>query len=871
MAKCVLLGCGGSSIDEDLLTATPPKVIKSLTFVGHGSDEPQVGTLEIDYSNIAIGVTILGKSGTYTGKGNAEAAQVLKSYTASNKYTSNFVGTLPNQGSLNDKAPINYSKTLSAGYYSSIKVSQNLNKWECPSSDSGVISAYGGVTNGKIYDDPTRGRGLLVKVMNNARLINANWVFLSMPDLKPENIRSGITIYGVEGTAKSPFPDGDILLYDAGTWMNDAIHGADIVCKEIYESYPNGNTYWEADHSEYVNYGNTVGGAGVTNERWDRWELYTESNSYSSPMKVYQFNGYGGEVYYKYGYLDDYGRWRDDNGVIYYKFSDTPGYRIFLDVPASSGVKRGQARINCIAPGDSITRDPLIGKKLQGYMLNNSHNFYKCNGPYGLYSQDQFTFKYYTKVGNDEPQYPDGNYTGLRYRDIYQTARRAGFYAYVDHSSRHYVDEWDTFVDLRDNIDVTKYAKIAVNGYLVWNHCNAGVAYSYSKYSYNIICSVVITRKYYDEQRGIERSETAQDKLYLGQANIKWDDQHSENGVTELNCPGPLEVHSGYCNIPKITIDRTGKSKYYIRLHFWGENDGGSSTVSTPFKAKLIITGIKLVPGEKVYTDPNTLIPYESVNKKRNYSTGDYEYIPGQKVTVENNAIYWEGNASESSYRSYGYCGWFEGYNGKLDPFVIYKNNNEYYLTRNSVKKKTDVEFTNRFIPYKPGKLYKVIEVVSYLYRAATGYSAAKYNTYTTKNFYICKGYNLMEKVEPLYIDVDTGKVYSYIKVLRVKESTWSRYYKLSIDFSQSTLANKTPGVVYRVYAVKNDNDYLNKIFGLAINYDDEVVATYLSNLTTGFYGYMKCNSNRTTFEYVKGWEYPVPEDNPIAYRVYEL
>ena len=423
MAKCILLGSGGSSIDEDVLTATPPKVIKSLTFLGAGSDEPQTGTLEINYANIAVGVTILGKTGTYTGKGNAGPGQVLTGYTASNKDISNFTGTLPNKGLLNDtNVTINYSKTLDTGYYSSIKVTQNLSIWQAPSNSAGVITAYGGANNGVVINDQTRGRGIAVRIQNNARLMGANWVFLAMPNIKPENIRSGISIFGIEGTAKSPFPDSDVLIFDNGTWMNDAIHGAKIECIEFYESYPNGNRSWEQDHSEYVNYGNSVGGSGVANGRYDDWNLYTEYASYSSGEQLYAYCGDGYEEEYGYGYIDNFGRWRDEDGIIYPKFKEAPGYKIFLQVKDIPGLKNGQKRIDCVYPGDSVTYDPLIGKNLPGFMLDNSYNFYRCYSPYsgGLYPQSDYEFRYYIKVYKDSDPFPMAHYTGLRYRDIYQ-------------------------------------------------------------------------------------------------------------------------------------------------------------------------------------------------------------------------------------------------------------------------------------------------------------------------------------------------------------------------------------------------------------------------------------------------------------------
>lgn len=74
-----------------------------------------------------------------------------------------------------------------------------IKRWICTTGD--VITALGG--EGFVWDDDTlasRGRGIVVKIPNSHFIQGANWVFLSSPNLYPQNIVKGISINGVTGT-----------------------------------------------------------------------------------------------------------------------------------------------------------------------------------------------------------------------------------------------------------------------------------------------------------------------------------------------------------------------------------------------------------------------------------------------------------------------------------------------------------------------------------------------------------------------------------------------------------------------------------------------------------------------------------------------
>lgn len=74
----------------------------------------------------------------------------------------------------------------------------NLPYWVCYTGD--VISALN--NEGFAWDDTYagRGRGIVVKIPNSHVIAGANYVFLSSPNLYPQNIRAGVNLHGVTGT-----------------------------------------------------------------------------------------------------------------------------------------------------------------------------------------------------------------------------------------------------------------------------------------------------------------------------------------------------------------------------------------------------------------------------------------------------------------------------------------------------------------------------------------------------------------------------------------------------------------------------------------------------------------------------------------------
>lgn len=82
--------------------------------------------------------------------------------------------------------------------YSAAGIQGQIHRWVCTTGT--VISAWNG--EGHAWDDTEagRGRGIITRVPNGHRIEGANWVYLSSPNLWPQNVVKGVNINGVEGS-----------------------------------------------------------------------------------------------------------------------------------------------------------------------------------------------------------------------------------------------------------------------------------------------------------------------------------------------------------------------------------------------------------------------------------------------------------------------------------------------------------------------------------------------------------------------------------------------------------------------------------------------------------------------------------------------
>lgn len=99
---------------------------------------------------------------------------------------------------LGDAGPEAVLQGVSASSAKGLKFSGGIPRWTSPSH---VVSAVN--NEGFVWDDNTganRGRGIVSKIAKGRYIENADWVFLSSPNLYPHNIVKDININGAIGT-----------------------------------------------------------------------------------------------------------------------------------------------------------------------------------------------------------------------------------------------------------------------------------------------------------------------------------------------------------------------------------------------------------------------------------------------------------------------------------------------------------------------------------------------------------------------------------------------------------------------------------------------------------------------------------------------
>ena len=136
--------------------------------------------------------------------------------------------------------------------YSASGIQGQIHRWVCTTGT--VISAWNG--EGHAWDDTEagRGRGIITRVPNGHRIEGANWVYLSSPNLWPQNVVKGVNINGVEGSRD--YIDSIAPTYFTGDYTyhvnsseqsvtmnvqfgeyNTVIVGVDLVGQEVAESF----------------------------------------------------------------------------------------------------------------------------------------------------------------------------------------------------------------------------------------------------------------------------------------------------------------------------------------------------------------------------------------------------------------------------------------------------------------------------------------------------------------------------------------------------------------------------------------------------------------------------------------------------------
>lgn len=175
MARAIWLP-GGGGADLDVVTADAGDVLAGKVIVGPDG-EPLTGTLALS--------------------GNASDGQVLSGQTYYNTDAkTKRTGTMPNRGAVNQSLAINGSYTIPAGYHNgSGKVTQNV---------------------------PTKGAqtytpGTANQTIAAGQYLTGAQTILGDVNLKPENIKKGVSIMGNMGTWEG-YVSSPLNLFNAGTW-----------------------------------------------------------------------------------------------------------------------------------------------------------------------------------------------------------------------------------------------------------------------------------------------------------------------------------------------------------------------------------------------------------------------------------------------------------------------------------------------------------------------------------------------------------------------------------------------------------------------------------------------------------------------------
>ena len=167
---------GGGGADLDVVTAGAGDVLAGKVIVGPDG-EPLTGTLALS--------------------GNASDGQVLSGQTYYNTDAkTKRTGTMPNRGAVNQSLAINGSYTIPAGYHNgSGKVTQSI-------PTKGAQTYTPGTANQTIAAG---------QYLAGAQTIKGD------PNLKPENIKKGVSIMGNMGTWEG-YVSSPLNLFNAGTW-----------------------------------------------------------------------------------------------------------------------------------------------------------------------------------------------------------------------------------------------------------------------------------------------------------------------------------------------------------------------------------------------------------------------------------------------------------------------------------------------------------------------------------------------------------------------------------------------------------------------------------------------------------------------------
>ena len=215
----------------------PAKMLKSLTIAGRQGQIEERGS----YMD-AVGVWYHGASGNLVG-------QIPPGYYGADNGNNRTNVNIKKQDIVN---ALGLNPDLWLNTFQTMGIQGKIPRWV---SNSHVISAVN--NEGFVWDDDTganRGRGIVSKIAKGQYIENADWVFLSSPNLYPQNVVKSININGVTGTRDFADKVNDytvaanleismsnreqvIQLGNAYSGSETVFFGVDLVGEDVYDGF----------------------------------------------------------------------------------------------------------------------------------------------------------------------------------------------------------------------------------------------------------------------------------------------------------------------------------------------------------------------------------------------------------------------------------------------------------------------------------------------------------------------------------------------------------------------------------------------------------------------------------------------------------
>lgn len=281
MGKAIILSGGGGTAGSDDTTAKAADVLAGASYLGADTDdEAGTGTMP---NNGAVSESLdAGKSytvpeGYHNGSGKV-TANSLSSQTSANASSgdilsgktawvngSQLTGSMPNRGAVSQALAAGGSYTIPAGYHNgSGKVAANslASQTSATASAGNVVSPYTGYSNGSKISGNIVNRGqaqygkdccvssgnLYIRYLPTGAYYSggASWApearigtstLMNMLGIKPENLKSGVTIGNVTGTWEG-WVDSTCTIYDNGTWGGGATGLSSGAMSGLQSTYP---------------------------------------------------------------------------------------------------------------------------------------------------------------------------------------------------------------------------------------------------------------------------------------------------------------------------------------------------------------------------------------------------------------------------------------------------------------------------------------------------------------------------------------------------------------------------------------------------------------------------------------------------------